>query len=439
MEGPRIEVELVSSDGTPEPAAIERPAPERLPSRFDGERGRLALAAGAALVIGAAMGWALGRTTDVDDARPPATGRTTVAPPTDPTAGEVLPEPERSDAPDTTRFRPIIATPGTRPTDAVTTVVSSFELPDRLAGVPAELLVTASRTRLFTLDLMAGELTERAVDRQPFGPPTMYAGDGWILLPSWDEDLESSLVRDGEPPILLDLGTAWELVGVAGDDAFWRIDDALATGGPGSVELIGNDGVLLGPTLDLPAYPVLADPAGGVVVDVAGDTYRIDPAGSTRLTTGELLAISATQVIVYECDDALQCAYQRVDRSTGDRSEVPVTDALGPDADLARPWWPLAGALISPDGEAVVTLSFDRDEERGFRETLGVLDLVTGAFVELAENRDTTPVVWAPDGAFVFYVAGGRLYAFDRAVGESIEVLPELVGVDALAIRPNTG
>jgi hypothetical protein len=434
VENQPIDVELVPNDGALERRAPDPPAPT--PGLLDAERGRLAVVAAAALLVGAALGWA-GRGSSSDDAVPPATTRTTVARPTETTIGDVLPEPE---APPTTRFRPIIAAPPTTTSGASEMVaVSSVEIPDRLADVAAELVVTVRRATLFTLDLPTATLSERDVDRQPFGPPTLYAGDGWVLLPSWDDELPSTLIRDDEPPVGVDLGTAWELVGVAGSDTFWRVDKGLTTGRRGSVALIDVAGSPLGPVVELSQFPLLGDPGGGVFVEVAGDTFQVTPDGADRLTTGELLGASAAHAVVHECDDTLACSYRLVDRMTGERVDIPPAESRGVGTDLNRPWWTPGGALLSPDGDALVTLSFERDDEGRFRESLGVLELTTGEFTEFAVNRDLTPLVWSPDGAFVFYVDGGRLFAFDRAAGDSFDVLPELVGVDTVAIRSSAG
>ena len=91
------------------------------------------------------------------------------------------------------------------------------------------------------------------------------------------------------------------------------------------------------------------------------------------------------------------------------------------------------GGLVSPDGSA--TIAVLRGE--GGVDRLGVLNLTTGGFAELAEVRDAVPAVWSPDGRFVFYVDGGRLSAFERASGDATEVSGELVGVGAIAVRPS--
>ena len=75
---------------------------------------------------------------------------------------------------------------------------------------------------------------------------------------------------------------------------------------------------------------------------------------------------------------------------------------------------------------------------------LGLIDLDTGAVVELTENAYATSIGWSPDSRFAFFIAGGDGYggisdgvrAYDRQSGEVFPVLSEPLNWNVLAVRP---
>jgi hypothetical protein len=227
---------------------------------------------------------------------------------------------------------------------------------------------------------------------------------------------------------------------VPGTDIFWRMDGNVRTGRRGELESITYDGTPLpNPPIEVFAPPLLADPAGGVLVEVPGGVHQVTADSSTKVTGGRLLAVSATHAIVHECDELLACGYHLVDRATGGRAVIPVSEDLGPDPEPRRPNWPTVAPLLSPDGGALIIGFLDRSDPELYQEWLGVLDLVTGAFEVLVGMQNITPIAWSPDGSFVFYISGGRLLAFDRVAGDIFEVSGDVIGVDALALRSRPG
>lgn len=377
---------------------------------------RAAIAVG---VVALAIGWVLGRASEPRTA-PTATTPAASEPPT--AVDETLPSVEAT--------APGSPAPATSTTLTTAPPEPPIAVDARVTGLPARVIAYAAGEQLVELDLATGTAARRVVERQPFGPVQLYAGRDWVLLPSFDPALPSTLLMAGRPARLVDLGTAPQIVGLAGTDVIdgidgiWRLVDA--SGAATTVEIVGLDGEPTDVAIELPVAPVGVDPAGGLVVEVPGGTYTVGTDSPARLTGGKALAIGSGQLLAFECDDELACALHLVDRATGERERV----AGGvPGRDLAPAPIAMGGSALAPDGSAAIVLWVAPGGT-----SLGVLELGDGSFTELLPGPEVAPVAWSPDGRFVFHLRGGRIVAFDRERGDTVDVASGVVAVAAFAV-----
>lgn len=379
------------------------------------------------------LGWMLGRSGGTETVSP--TPATTAPAATVPVATADVLDP----------IAPIDGVTTTSPgSDAAATTTSVDPVTVEIAAVdpivarsPSQIVAIGSGRRLLTLDLPTGLLTTRVVDSQPFGPAAVFAGPGWELLPSWDPDLPATLVIDGTERHVDGLGSVAGLRWSAGADTLWRSDDDLFAGRAGLAEEVAVDGTPTGVSVALPVVPRMADPAGGLVVEVAGGAYRVAPDAIEPISPGRLIALSADRALVEECDAGLVCGYAWVDRRDGARTPLTIVAPAGVGGYLVPPVGDLAAAAFSPDGSAVVGYLADGPDTE--LRSLGVIDVATGAYHELVTTLETVPFAWAPDGQVLFYLEGGRLLAYDRSSSSVRVVAARLSALEAFAVRAATG
>ena len=444
----RIEIELTSNGGgTP----WERP-----PSTADGDpdRGSTAWRSEAMVshgvgreptriwapvivaIVALALGWVLGRSGASGDvsSTPAVASSTTSLAPRRSVAEPIAPvDPVVENQAGGVEANPQVA--GTEPPPDTTPemTVEQVAVAESLVGMQVELVALGGGRRLLTLDLRTGLLETRVTASQPFGPATLFVDADAVLLPSWDEDLASTLIPAGGAPVEVELGLAYQLRTASEPGVIWRSDPQLFDDKVGMVEQIGLDGSPLGVSIELPSAPLTADPAGGLVVAVPGAVFQVTPDGATPITTGRLVAIGRDLAIGYECDGPSSCDYVIIDRATGERSVLVPDPALGAEALLETTWTATSGSAFSADGRAVVVESVDPD--RGGRRATVVIDLETGTATEVAASPDPLPLAWAPDRQVLLYVRGGQLAAFDAATGESNPVARGLTAIEAFALR----
>lgn len=440
----RIEIELTSSDGGPAWARRDGAAvgddgvaatdvAESNPVGHDAALGRgriwgMALLAVAALTLG----WMLGSAGTDDasaDVAPLVSGRSTA---TTAPASEVISPVEPSE--------PTGSTPASAPTPSATpdpvgeTTTEQVALPVSVQGMPAEIVALGSGREIIRLDLSTGTLETMVNDSPPFGPPTLFVDDDSVLLPSWDEDLLSTLVTDGADPERVDVGPAGQLLSAQLSGVLWRSDFASVGFEAARSEAIGLAGKSLGEPLELPVFPFAADPAGGVVIAAPGGAFQVTIEGPTRITPGRLAAIGPDHAIGHECDESLVCRYVFIERATGSRSPLPLEAALGEQPFFDTTWGPVSVSAFPPNG-AFVVLEWV-GVETSFRRTLLVLDVRSGAAVELGVDPGSAQSAWSADGRVLFYLLGGRLSALDVITGESDLVSDALFGIETFAVRP---
>jgi hypothetical protein len=434
----RIEIELTSGDGGRADSPFARRGDgSRIDSSPAPRADRRSLVVG--LVVGSLgllLGWALGRS-GTDATAVPVAAVTTVVAPSDPVDAidSVTSEPDDPRSGNDDEGSATSATEGREPQAAVVAVVTTTNVAfaAELDGQPLEIVAFGNGRQLSRLDLQTGVLTTlRATQLQPFGRPRLVIGDDWVLFPTSDPDLPSTVVvGDGEVKSV-DLGPSWTVAGTTDGEGIWLLSAELADGGPGVARLATIEGERIAETT-LPGAPSMFDPAGGFVVDAPGGSFRVTSDGAERITDGELLAIGRDVAVAHECDDALRCALVVIDRDTAQRRPLDLGRPFG-DAGLSAVA-PIGAESVSPDGSAAFVEVVNPAGGGTGQPTLGLLDLTSGAVTELGPVQDIDQTVWTPDGRFVIYIEGGRIVAHDRTSGDEVVVSAELIAVDAFGVR----
>jgi hypothetical protein len=325
--------------------------------------------------------------------------------------------------------------PTAEPLDPDRLVKGSIALDPSLTLSPAELVLMTNRGEVVRIDTATGLTITATVEDSEYGPPAIYAGDGWILLLSYNEARGSTVLHDDGTRVTVDAQATWPLFEGGEDGTFWRVQEFESNGAPDTLTEISIDGGETGRTIDLGGfYPQSADPLGGIVVQAPGGNYIVTPEVTTRFTTGLLIALGRSRAVVSECGDSLDCGYFVVDRATGERTPLALDPSLGDPPTIDSGWWAFRRPM-SPDESAVLVTYWDQTGNG--RQASGVIDLVTGGFREIDDAIDTPMMEWSPDGRQVYWLDSGRLQVFDRASGESVLVSEDLPAINAFTIRPS--
>ena len=208
------------------------------------------------------------------------------------------------------------------------------------------------------------------------------------------------------------------------------IDQALGT--PDGIQVIGVryssttaqvvsfiPGGARGPTIELPPQsdPVGLVPGAIVLQSRAGGVYRFDLADSStrQIADGTLVAINGDRVASMTCDDTLKCRIGLGPLGKRPQHQVAVPDAF-------NSYYAQGGNALSPTRDLVAY-----ETNSNGRIAVAVLDLDTGSVV-LSTGVSTgpqgyfSPLVWSPDGRWLFWVDLGKVMAWspDRG-GDPIE------------------
>jgi hypothetical protein len=183
--------------------------------------------------------------------------------------------------------------------------------------------------------------------------------------------------------------------------------------------LVGMDGRRTGPSIAAPpqSSPVntslfaIPDQTGYLLFPGIGGVYDVRPSGSSRVTTGTVLAVGPTRWLTAECNNHAHCRPVVIDRSTGVR--YPLNTRLSGAV-------PSTAGVISPDGATVAVLVGSPQAR------IEIIDLVTGTAHALPLRIDLSEVdlgwawesmVWSPDSRWLF-IANGDLYAVSQRTGQ---------------------
>ena len=294
------------------------------------------------------------------------------------------------------------------------------------------------------------DLARHTVIRRDFGPSSsnpgsMTVGADWVVVSG---DMASTVVHDDGSFEPVDLGESWELLLRAGTDRFWRPRESNGWGPETLFEQVDLTGRPTGAAIELPANsrPSGSDPAGGLVVEAAGDLYSVDESSVSHLGSGDLIGISNDVTVTWDCDEQLRCGLYVTDRLSGDVRRVDVDMAGGGLIESLNNWTESSSRTISPDGSLCAVMQVSEDELG-----LTLIDLASGATYDLGARSFLPVVAYSPDDRFVFLLANvdsesnggwgwgwggeGDLFAYDRQTGDLFPVLSEPVEWHAISTR----
>lgn len=268
-----------------------------------------------------------------------------------------------------------------------------------------------------------GRITRTAHPALLSGGPVTFVTDAEGALVRPIDFVPGYLIPDGEP--------AREAPGAlgAGGPVFpgpdprhlWvssRSDDRMV--------LVGMDGRRTGPSIAAPpqSTPVntslfaVPDQAGYLLFPGIGGVYDVRPGGTSRVTTGTVLAVGPTRWLTAGCNNRARCRPVVIDRSTGVgyqlNTRLPLSTRLN---GAVQP----AAGVISPDGATAAVLVGSPQAR------IEIIDLATGAAHALPLRIDLSEagtgwawesMVWSPDSRWLFVAANGGLDAVSQRTGQ---------------------
>jgi hypothetical protein len=344
------------------------------------------------LVIVVVLVVALGRSRDKTVAEPSTT--TSLFEPTTTTTGE------SSTTTSTT------SEPATTSTVAAVQVVGPL-LPDKTG---ASLVVARTDGRLVRVDVDSGTITDLA--------PGQHLRNIYQLVVLKDGVVSTgnqgarpgrpTFVANGEVsslPVPIDqlLGSpdGIQVIGVSYTDTAAQAQSFTPGGSPG-------------PTIKLPpgSDPVSLVPGAIVLQARTGGVYRFDLAGggTRKIADGTLIAIAGDRVASMTCDDTLKCSIGLGPLGKRPQHQVAVPDPF-------NSWYGQGGNALSPTRDLV---AYETNVQG--RLAIGVLDLDTGSVVlstpqSTGQQNFLVPLVWSPDGRWLFWVDLGKVMAWSADRG----------------------
>lgn len=190
--------------------------------------------------------------------------------------------------------------------------------------------------------------------------------------------------------------------------------------------LVGVDGRRTGPPITAPpqSSPVnpsllaIPDQTGYLLFPGIGGLYDVRPGGTSRVTTGTVLAVGPTRWLIAECNSHARCRPVVIDRSTGMR--YPLSTRVPLSTRLKGAVQSTAG-VISPDGATAAVLVGSPQAR------IEIIDLATGTARALPLRIDLSEVdmgwagetmAWSPDSQWLFVAARGDLDAVNQRTGQ---------------------
>jgi hypothetical protein len=323
------------------------------------------------------------------------------------------------------------------------------QIDPRLAGQADRLVGETSGGHLVELDLASGEA--RILPPFDFTPSItafpVFATDDWIMVRSDSATAVRIYLGDAAEPVTPPISDPWSIIWAWRTDRFWSRADSVSADAPPTWIEVDARGQPTCIELDTNRFfPVLADPAGGLLISDGASYFRMDDAGRTSRLPGMPVAMSAGHVLLYVCGDTIEeCGLRLVDRATNESRPVASERSLGAYSGVG---FPIAGPTVTSDGEAAIVPVFN-----SFGSTaVSVLDIETGAEREFDASSDDSgfpnvSAVWSADERFAYVLDGGVMTAFDRSSGESFPVIDasavpaaarELLRLQSLTLRVPT-
>ena len=302
-------------------------------------------------------------------------------------------------------------------------VVSTPAVPVTILGHP--LLGVHARWELFgrgpgvvvRIQFARGRITRTAHPALLSGGPVTFVTDAEGALVRPIDFVPGYLIPDGEParaaPGALD----------AGGPAFPGPDPrhlwVSSSTSDNRMVLVGVDGRRTGPSIAAPpqSSPVntslfaIPDQTGYLLFPGIGGVYDVRPSGTSRVTTGTVLAVGPTRWLTAVCSNHARCRPVVIDRSTGVRH--PLSTRLNGAVQSTA-------GVISPDGATAAVLAGSPQAR------IEIIDLVTGTAHALPLRIDLSEagmgwawesMAWSPDSRWLF-IANGDLYAVSQRTGQ---------------------
>jgi hypothetical protein len=384
-----------ADDGPPDDVDVLEAGPERglgATSRLRRRPVLLLLVAAAVALAGVAVARSGGRPAGSRAAPAPAAGSRSPASGPSPAAGSgVVPVPAVSV---TILGHPLLG------------VQAPWELFGRGPGV------------VIRIQFAGGRITRTALPALPSGGPVTFVTDAEGALVRPIDLVPGYLIPDGEP--------AREAPGPPGAGGpVFPGPDARHLWVPGGssgdrMVLAGMDGRRAGPSITAPpqgsavnaSLQAIPDQAGYLLFPGTGGVYDARPGGTSRVTTGTVLAVGPTRWLTAECTGHAPCRTIAIDRSTGVRH--PLGTRISGTAQSTA-------GVISPDGSTAAVLAGSSQAR------IEIIDLATGAAHALPLRIDLPAIdmgwawesmAWSPDSRWLFAAAGGDLYAVSQHSGQ---------------------
>jgi hypothetical protein len=231
---------------------------------------------------------------------------------------------------------------------------------------------------------------------QPLGgAATATASNSFVIWPAW------APTRESEAPQIITLRSP-EQTGDVSAGLTVRTADWLASTSP----------------------QALATPGGDVVVTDTGGSYLLAEDGTTRITSGDVVATGRNHLLLRECDQQRECSLASLD-TNGFRT-LWSTDL--PDGVTAQQ---VNG--LSPSGDAVlisgVRVSADQPRE------LQMFELLDGAITPVRASRNFGGfAAWANDSSGVFYPDDQLMYV-SRSGDQTLVVSADLPHLRTISTR----
>ena len=269
-----------------------------------------------------------------------------------------------------------------------------------------------------------GRITWTAHPPLSSGGPVTFVTDAEGALVRPTDFVPGYLIPDGEP--------AREAPGAlgAGGPVFPGPDPrhlwVSSSSSDDRMVLVGMDGRRTGPSIAAPpqgspvnaSLSAIPDQTGYLLFPGIGGVYDVRPGGTSRVTTGTVLAVGPTRWLAAECNSRARCRLVVIDRSTGVRYPLSTHPPLSTRINGAGL---STVGVISPDG-ATAAVPVGSPQAR-----IEIIDLATGAAHALPLRIDLSgadtgwaweAMVWSPDSRWLFVAARGDLNAVSQRTGQ---------------------
>jgi hypothetical protein len=263
------------------------------------------------------------------------------------------------------------------------------------------------------IEFARGRITRTALPALQSGGPVSFVTDAEGALVRPIDFATGYLIPDGQPARVAPgvFGTGGPAFPGPDPRHLWvasgAVDDRMA--------LAGMDGRGTGVRIAVPAgssqLSAIPDQAGYLLFPGIGGVYDVRPGGTSRITTGTVLAVGPTRWLTGECDNQARCRPVVIDRFTGARHAL--------NARLYQAGYP--AGVISPDGTAAAVLAGSPSTR------IEIINLATGAEHALplrvaSIDEGGESLVWSPDSRWLFLAANDDLYAVGSRTREILDL-----------------